>query len=183
MKLNTPNCLSLLRIVLMPIMVAFMYSDAPWAAVVALLVFVIAALTDYLDGYIARKEGIVTTFGKFIDPLADKMLVLAALIMLSAQGNLPAWVVVLVLFRELAVDGIRLIANQSGRVIAASKLGKIKTVIQMVTIILLMLLRFMPVLNKLCGVMVVLMALATIISGIDYFVKNKDTLTEGDTIK
>jgi len=136
--MNLPNKLSLVRIALIPLMVALMHLPGWWCLASA-AVFGAAAFTDFLDGHIARKEGLVTNFGKFIDPVADKLLVLSAFIMLCAQGRMPAWMVVAVLARELAVDGLRLVVMEQGKVIAAAKLGKIKTVSQIVCVLWLML--------------------------------------------
>ena len=124
--MNLPNKLSLLRVLLIPVMVLLMYLPGIPCIFLSTAVFGLAAFTDYLDGHIARRDGLVTDFGKFIDPVADKLLVLSALVMLSWHKLLPAWIVVIVLFRELAVDGLRLVAVEQGRVIAAGKLGKIK---------------------------------------------------------
>lgn len=181
--MNVPNKLSLLRVALIPLLVVLMYQTGSelcrWLSIV---VFVAASLTDFLDGYIARKEHIVTDFGKFLDPVADKLLVLSTMIMLCYQQLLLAWVVILILARELLVDGLRMIAVGKGKVIAAGKLGKLKTVSQMVLVLWLMVVQ-----RPACGengslVSLVLSAWSAIItlwSGMDYFVKNGRFLLDG----
>ena len=176
--MNLPNRLSLLRVLMIPIMVALLYVHTPLCNYLAAAVFALASFTDFLDGYIARKNGLVTTFGKFVDPLADKLLVLSSLIMMSYHGLMLAWVVVVILGRELAVDGLRMIAVSRGQVIAAGWLGKVKTVSQMILVLYLMLLRI-PVMGHwfgmlLCGWVVII----TVWSGVDYFVRNGKCLIE-----
>lgn len=133
--MNLPNKLSLLRVALIPVMVALMLPQTLVCDLLAAAVFAAAALTDYFDGHIARSRHLITDFGKFIDPVADKLLNLSAMMMLVQRGTLPGWVVVLILARELAVDGLRMVAVGQGRVIAAGKLGKIKTASQMVMLL------------------------------------------------
>ena len=170
--MNLPNKLSITRMALIPVMVALMHHDTPVCRVLSALVFAAAAFTDFLDGHIARKHHIVTDFGKFIDPVADKLLVLSALIMLIQHGVMPAWVVVVILARELCVDGLRMVAVGRGRVIAAGKLGKIKTVSQIVLILWLML-SHQPVLRHAVSFILTAWVLViTLWSGVDYFVKN-----------
>ena len=184
--MNTPNKLSLLRVALIPVMVLFMYLPGWPMVLVSTAVFGAAAYTDFLDGHIARREGLVTDFGKFIDPVADKLLNLSAMIMLTMGGLLPHWAVIVILARELAVDGLRMVAVGQGRVIAAGPLGKIKTVSQMVLIIFLMLAgRLAPVLfggvlasavNVIGWVMIAWVIVITVWSGVDYFVRNFDVI-------
>ena len=184
--MNTPNKLSLLRVALIPVMVLFMYLPGWPMVLVSTAVFGAAAYTDYLDGHIARRDGLVTDFGKFIDPVADKLLNLSAMIMLTMGGLLPHWAVIVILARELAVDGLRMVAVGQGRVIAAGPLGKIKTVSQMVLIIFLMLAgRLAPVLfggvlasavNVIGWVMISWVIVITVWSGVDYFVRNFDVI-------
>ncbi|MBQ8536681.1 MAG: CDP-diacylglycerol--glycerol-3-phosphate 3-phosphatidyltransferase [Clostridia bacterium] len=169
--MNLPNKLSLLRILLVPVMVLFMYIP-DWGQIAALLVFAIASFTDYLDGHIARSQGIVTNFGKFIDPVADKLLVLSAFVMLCYQGRMPAWAVVVVLARELSVDGLRLIAVEQGKVIAAGPLGKLKTVSQIVCILYLMLCGFVSLPQIVATVLIVWTVFITLWSGIYYFLRS-----------
>ena len=184
--MNTPNKLSLLRVALIPVMVLFMYLPGWPMVLVSTAVFGAAAYTDYLDGHIARRDGLVTDFGKFIDPVADKLLNLSAMIMLTMGGLLPHWAVIVILARELAVDGLRMVAVGQGRVIAAGPLGKIKTVSQMVLIIFLMLAgRLVSVLfggvlasavNVIGWVMIAWVIVITVWSGVDYFVRNFDVI-------
>lgn len=136
--MNTPNKLTLLRIVMIPFFVVFMLVDfGPWSKWAALAIFVVASLTDTLDGYLARRDHLVTNFGKFMDPLADKLLVCSAMICMIELGRLPSWVVIVIIGREFVISGFRLIASDNGVVIAANYWGKIKTVCQMVMIIVL----------------------------------------------
>lgn len=178
--MNLPNKLSLLRVLLIPVMVIMMYLPGTAWIFLSTAVFGIAAFTDFLDGYIARRDHIVTDFGKFIDPVADKLLNLSAMIMLTQAGQMPHYVVLIILARELAVDGLRMVAVGQGRVIAAGYLGKVKTVSQMIVVIYLMLLgRLLP------GVLPVQIigwlgcawiAVITIWSGVDYFIRNRDCI-------
>ncbi len=170
--MNLPNKLSLMRVALIPVMVALMYPQTPVCNVLATIVFAVAALTDFLDGYIARKQHIVTDFGKFVDPVADKLLVLSALIMLIQHGMMLAWVTVVILARELCVDGLRMIAVTHGKVIAAGKLGKVKTVSQIVLILWLMISREPVMRSWVSGILTLWVLVITLWSGIDYFVKN-----------
>lgn len=168
--MNLPNKLTFLRILMVPIFVILMYCDFTNARLVATLVFAVASFTDFLDGYLARRDGLVTNFGKFADPLADKILVCAALICLTALGDIPAWGVIIIIAREFAVTGLRVIAASENITIAASKLGKFKTVSQLISMILLL-----SDITKFYNVGLFLFYFAvlfTIISGVDYFVKN-----------
>ncbi len=174
--MNLPNKLSILRVALIPVIVLCMYAEPAWAQAAALVIFAIAAFTDWLDGQIARKHGIVTNFGKFIDPVADKLLVLSTMIALCGLGRFPAWACIAILFRELAVDGLRLVSVEQGRVIAAGSLGKIKTTIQLITLIVYLLSAFMAVPEVVKLVMMLLSVAMTLISGADYFVRNRDAL-------
>lgn len=186
--MNTPNKLSLLRVALIPVLVLCMYQPGWFFILLSAAVFGAAAYTDYLDGHIARRDHIVTDFGKFIDPVADKLLNLSAMIMLTHAGLLPHWAVIVILARELAVDGLRMVAVGQGRVIAAGKLGKIKTVSQMVLVLFLMIAgRMAPILFgsvpvlltivDVIGWIITLWVVAiTIWSGVDYFQKNFDVI-------
>ncbi len=180
--MNLPNKLSLARICSVPVITLLLMMDnVIWARYAALFLFIAASITDFVDGHIARKYNLVTNFGKFIDPVADKLLVLSTMVMLSWHALLPAWIVVAVLFRELAVDGLRLVAVEQGKVIAAGKLGKIKTTVQMVMIIshLVYFAQF-PLLHHLAWWLMIPSQIAvlvmTIWSGVDYFVRNKEVL-------
>ena len=173
--MNTPNKLSLLRVALIPVLVLCMYQPGWFFILLSAAVFGAAAYTDYLDGHIARRDHIVTDFGKFIDPVADKLLNMSALIMLSHQGLLPAWVAVVILARELCVDGLRMVAVGQGRVIAAGKLGKIKTVSQIVLVVWLMI-SLQPVTHAVSLVLTAWVVIITLWSGVDYLVRNKDCI-------
>ncbi len=136
--MNTPNKLTVLRVILIPFFVFFLLMDFEnWGKWVALSLFVIASLTDTLDGYLARKNHQITNFGKFMDPLADKLLVCSAMICLIEMGRIPSWVVVIIIGREFVISGFRLIASDNGIVIAANIWGKLKTTCQMIMVILL----------------------------------------------
>ncbi len=179
--MNLPNKLSLLRVALIPVLVVLMYQHNLKCQLLAALVFIVASLTDFLDGYIARRDKLVTDFGKFIDPVADKLLNLSAMMMLSYNDLLMTYVVILILARELAVDGLRMVAVSQGRVIAAGWLGKVKTFSQMLLIIWLMLpgtlwTNMEPVrVVSLVGIAWVVVI--TLWSGIDYFARNWDCIT------
>lgn len=180
--MNWPNRLSLIRIGCVPVITLLMVLDnMAWTRYAALFLFIAAAITDFVDGWMARKYSLVTNFGKFIDPVADKMLMLSTMIMLSWHSLLPAWMVVAILFRELAVDGLRMVAVEQGRVIAAGKLGKIKTVCQIAMVIThLVAYAHFPLLEILAGWLMLPTQLAvlamTVWSGADYFIRNKEVL-------
>ena len=170
--MNLPNKLTVLRIIMIPVCLGFWALHWPVASAI---VFALAAITDFLDGYIARKQKIVTVFGKFADPVADKVLVLTAMIFLCAQGRLPAWAVSIVAARELMVDGLRLVSAGKGNVIAAGWLGKIKTNLQFFCVLSAMLL---PALHWLTLTLSVLMSIMTLLSGADYFIAARDVFKE-----
>lgn len=178
--MNLPNKLTVLRIIMVPFFVFFMLTDVGGAANkwIALVLFCTASLTDLLDGKIARKYNLVTNFGKFMDPLADKLLVCSAMICLVEKEKLAAWIVIVIISREFIISGFRLIASDNGIVIAASYWGKFKTVFQMAMIIVLIM--DLGGIFDLIGTVLVWIALAlTIISLLDYVLKNKQVLTEG----
>lgn len=159
---------------MVPVFVLFMYFHFDGARIVATAIFCIASITDFLDGYLARKNNLVTNFGKFADPLADKILVCSAIILLSATHEIPAWGVIIIIAREFAVTGFRIIAASENITIAASPLGKIKTVSQLISVILLL-----SNVEKFYTPGIILFYIAvlfTLISGVDYFVKNKKVL-------
>ena len=170
--MNTANKLTLLRVVMIPAFLLVLYLGVPGASYWALAIFVAASLTDTLDGYIARHYNQVTDFGKFMDPLADKCLVVAAMLWFVEIGQMPAWMLLIVICREFAVSGLRMIASDKGRVIAAGWSGKVKTASTMVCVVL-MFLPIPPVVNTLC---VWVITLTTLYSGVEYFVKNKDII-------
>lgn len=136
---HLPNILTLLRILLVPPLVVILLSPSRSAGFLAALLFAVASTTDWLDGYLARRMGIVTMLGKFLDPIADKLMVMAALIMILPYGRVPAWMVLVILGREIVITGLRSIASSEGIVIAASRLGKYKTIFQIVAILALLL--------------------------------------------
>ena len=170
--MNTANKLTLARVVMIPAFMLVLYLGIPGANYWALAIFALASATDWLDGYIARKYNQVTDFGKFMDPLADKCLVTAAMLWFVEVGQMPAWALLLVIVREFAISGLRMNAATTGRVIAAGWSGKVKTAATMVCIILM----FLPIPAVLNTVCVWVIALTTLYSGIEYFVKNKDVI-------
>ena len=173
--MNLPNKLTCLRMVMNPFFVLFMYLSFPAARYIALVIFIAASLTDTADGYIARRDHLITDFGKFMDPLADKLLVCAAMICLIRTGELPAWVVIIIISREFIISGFRLIAADNGIVIAASMWGKAKTVTQMAMIIVILL-----NISALHGLEVILIAAATVLTVVslaDYIAKNRKVLS------
>ena len=161
-------------------LVALLVEGIPAGKWIALAIFIIASFTDMLDGKIARKYNLITNFGKFMDPLADKLLVSAALIALIPLGKIPAWVVIVIISREFIISGFRLIASDNGVVIAASYWGKIKTVTQMVMIVLLIADFSNSVMNVLETVFIYLALVLTVISLVDYLIKNKNVLKDGE---
>ena len=172
--MTTANKITIFRFVLVPVLVVLMYLKLHYWA---LAVFIVASLSDTLDGYIARHYNQVSDFGKFMDPLADKVLVLAAMTMFVSWNVMPAWVLIVVLVREFAVSGLRLVAVDNGRVIAAAWSGKIKTTVTMVGIILMMAFGIPQQIDWLNTVVWILIAATTVYSGAEYFIKNKDVLS------
>ena len=179
---NVPNTLSLIRVFLAPLVLLFLslriedkflsfLPGVSWGDVLAAFVFIVAALTDTFDGYIARRDNLVTTLGKFIDPLADKILVIAAMLALIEFQRLPAWIVMVIITREFVVTGLRLVAAAEGVVIAASKGGKLKTVCQIIALIML-------ILNIPGGMVLMWVAMIlTVWSGMDYLIKGSKLIT------
>ncbi|MBZ9687887.1 CDP-diacylglycerol--glycerol-3-phosphate 3-phosphatidyltransferase [Clostridium estertheticum] len=182
--MNLANKLTMIRIFLVPVFLIFMAAkNIPYGREVATAIFIVASLTDKLDGYIARSRNQITNFGKFMDPLADKLLVTAALVSLVELHIVPSWVAMIIIAREFAVSGLRTIAAAEGKVIAASWWGKIKTVIQIVAIIIALLYNLKdlspelnPILSNLTNIFMAAAVIITIISGVDYFVKNKESI-------
>ena len=171
--MNTANKLTIVRIILIPIFLALLYIGFPYSEYAAVTVFIAAGLTDIADGYIARRRNQVTDLGKFLDPLADKVLVVAAMLWFVEQGVIPAWAVLLVILREFLVTALRLIAVSNGRVIAAALSGKVKTVVTMFCLIFL----FLPIPQWAIYVCIAAITVTTLVSGVEYFVKNKDILS------
>lgn len=179
--MNLPNKLTILRVILIPFFVLFMLTDLGGSCgkYYALAIFIIASLTDLLDGKIARKYNLVTNFGKFMDPLADKLLVCSAMICLVELKRLAAWIVIVIIAREFIISGFRLVASDNGVVIAASYWGKFKTTFQMLMIILLIL--DLGGTFAIVETIVIWTALIlTVVSLVDYLLKNKGVLLEGD---
>ena len=178
--MNLTNKLTVLRMIMVPIFVLFMLTNIGGDANkwIALVLFCVASFTDFLDGKIARARGLVTNFGKFMDPLADKLLVCSAMICLIETGKLPAWVVIIIIGREFIISGFRLVASDNGIVIAASYWGKFKTVFQMAMTIVMI--ADLGGVFDTVGVVLMWIALAlTLISLVDYIAKNKQVLTQG----
>ena len=174
MPMTTANKLTIARVFLIPVFLVVYYWDFPGSRYTALAIFILASLTDLLDGYIARHYNQISDFGKFMDPLADKCLVVTALAIFVAEGTLEAWILVAVLVREFAVSGMRLIAVEKGRVIAAGWSGKIKTSSTMVCICLI-LFGIPNWLNIVCQIVILV---TTVYSGVEYFIKNWDVFRE-----
>ena len=175
--MNLPNKLTMFRVILIPFFVMFMLVDITlYDKWIALGIFILASLTDLLDGKIARKYNLVTNFGKFMDPLADKLLVCSALICLVALDRIPAWMVIVIIAREFIISGFRLIASDNGVVIAASYWGKFKTTFQMVMICLMI--ADIAVISILTDVVMWIAVVLTVVSLVDYLVKNKDVMKD-----
>ena len=178
--MNLPNKLTVLRVLLIPFFVLFTLVDQVpgYSKYIAVLIFIAASLTDLLDGKIARKYNLVTNFGKFMDPLADKLLVCAALICLVSEELLPAWMVIIIISREFIISGFRLVASDNGVVIAASYWGKFKTTFQMLMIIVL-LLDFGGIFDLIGQILIWAALILTVVSLADYLIKNKHVILEG----
>lgn len=178
--MNLPNKLTLLRVVLIPVFVVLLLLEGGQnytLRIAALIVFCVASFTDFLDGQIARRNNLVTNFGKFMDPLADKLLVCSALICMIELGQLPSWYVITVIAREFIISGFRLVAADNGIVIAASWWGKFKTTFQMFTVILLIL--NIPALHTVTMIIAGVAFVLTLVSLLDYIMKNHKVITEG----
>ncbi len=210
-KMNLPNKITLIRIILLPVIIIiplltkinpennFLCKDIiiegvleagrfniTWCNLIILIFFILASITDAIDGHIARSRNLVTDFGKFLDPLADKLLVTCAMLVLMEEGRLWGWVIAIILAREFAITGLRSVAAANGTVIAASKFGKLKTITQMVMIVVLLLNNFpFSIIYIHTGIyipfdliLVGLATLFTVVSGIEYFIKNKSALKD-----
>ena len=174
--MTTANKLTILRIILVPVFLGVLYAGFPGSNIWALIIFIVASLTDLLDGYIARHYNQITTFGKFMDPLADKILVMSAMCWFVEAHQMPGWALAIVLLREFAVSGMRLVAVEQGKVIAAAWSGKVKTASTMVCLCLMML-NIPEWLNTLCVIVIVA---TTVYSGIEYFIKNAEVFKNAD---
>ena len=176
--MNTPNKLTIARMILVPFFVVFILTG--WGGesnrYICLAIFVAASITDWLDGYLARKNNLVTNFGKFMDPLADKLLVCSALICLVALSKIPAWIVIVIIAREFIISGFRLIASDNGVVIAASYWGKFKTTFQMIMICLMI--ADIQAIQIVTDVVMWIALILTVVSLVDYLVKNKDVMKD-----
>ena len=178
--MNLPNKLTIMRVILIPFFVFFLLSPyfPAYGNYIAVAIFIVASRTDMLDGKIARKYNLVTNFGKFMDPLADKLLVCSAMICLIELDRLAAWIVIVIIAREFIISGFRLVASDNGVVIAASYWGKFKTTFQMLMVIVLILDIQMPFFQILGTVLTYVALILTVVSLIDYIVKNKDVLKD-----
>lgn len=178
--MNLPNKLTILRVIMIPFFVVFLLADITGSADkwIALVIFCVASLTDMLDGKIARKQNLVTNFGKFMDPLADKLLVCTALICLTAMDRLSVVVTLIIIAREFIISGFRLVASDNGIVIAANYWGKFKTVSQM-ALIIVKIMDLGGIFSSLEGVLEIIAVALTLISLMDYIMKNKEVLTKG----
>ena len=180
--MNLPNKLTILRVIMIPFFVFFLLSGVGGSASkwIALVIFAAASITDTLDGYIARRDNLITDFGKFMDPLADKLLVCSALICFVELDKLPAWMVIIIIAREFIISGFRLVASDNGIVIAASWWGKIKTVVQMLMSVLLILNFSGTVIDIVEYVFIYAAIILTVVSLIDYLYKNWKVLDDGN---
>lgn len=177
--MNLPNKITIARVFMIPIfLITYLFLDLPAGNLIATIIFVIACLSDALDGYIARKYHLVTNFGKFADPLADKLLVSSALICFVELNLVPAWIIIVIIAREFIISGFRLVASDNGVVIAASYWGKFKTAAQMIMCILLIINFDTFLLNILEQIFIYLSLILTVISLIDYLYKNRNVLNE-----
>ncbi len=171
---TTATKITLLRVAMIPVFLVLAYTDH---RIIATVVFILASLSDLLDGYIARHYNQVSNFGKFMDPLADKILVLSAMCFLVEKGQMPGWVMAIVLFREFAVSGLRLVAAEKQRVIAAAWSGKVKTTCTMVGLCFMLVFTQYPWLDMLVSAVILI---TTVYSGVEYFLKNKDVFKDAD---
>ncbi len=179
--MNLPNKLTILRVAMIPLFVVFMlWETFPYSDYIAGGLFVAACVTDFFDGYLARKYQQVTTFGKFMDPLADKLLVCSALVcfLVDSSAEMPAWVVIIIISREFIISGFRLVAAEKGVTIAASYWGKIKTVVQMIMAILLIFHFTHPVFRWIDAVFIYTALILTVVSLVDYIYKNRDVMKD-----
>lgn len=175
--MNLPNKLTMFRVILIPFFIVFLLVPiTPYDKWIALAIFIVASLTDLLDGKIARKYNLVTNFGKFMDPLADKLLVCSALICLIELNRIPSWMVIIIIAREFIISGFRLVASDNGVVIAASYWGKFKTTFQMAAVCLMI--ADIPALNLVTQIVLWIAVVLTVVSLIDYLVKNKNVMKE-----
>lgn len=171
---TTASKITMLRVAMIPVFLVLAYTDH---RIIATIVFILASLSDLLDGYVARHYNQVSNFGKFMDPLADKILVLSAMCFLVEKGQMPGWVMAIVLFREFAVSGLRLVAAEKQHVIAAAWSGKVKTTCTMVGLCFMLVFTQYPWLDMLVSAVILI---TTVYSGVEYFMKNKDVFKDAD---
>lgn len=177
MQMNLPNKLTMLRVILIPVFLLVLFlAPAPMNRYISVAIFMIASFTDFLDGHLARKWNLVSNFGKFMDPLADKLLVMAALVSMVQLGDLASWVVIVILAREFAITGFRTLAMEANIVMAASWWGKVKTTVQMIMIIVVLLDLPFAGISVVEDILIGLAVFFTILSGGDYIIKNKQVL-------
>lgn len=179
--MNMPNRLTILRVIMIPVLIVFMlWKSCPYADFIAAGIFILACITDFFDGYIARRYNLVTTFGKFMDPLADKILVCSAMICFVADADcpMPVWVVIVIIAREFIISGFRLVAAEKGIVIAASYWAKVKTTVQMIMSIVLIFNFQHPVFYIIERILIYAALILTVVSLIDYLYKNKEVLSD-----
>lgn len=175
--MNLPNKLTMLRVIMIPFFIVFLLIPVtPYDKWIALAIFIVASLTDLLDGKIARKYNLVTNFGKFMDPLADKLLVCSALICLIELDKIPAWMVIIIIAREFIISGFRLVASDNGVVIAASYWGKFKTTFQMAAVCLLI--ADIAAIHVVTQIILWIAVILTVVSLVDYLIKNKDVMKD-----
>lgn len=178
--MNLPNKITVFRVIMIPIfLVLILVEGIPYGNIFAAIVFAIASCSDFIDGYLARKYNLVTNFGKFMDPLADKLLVCSALICFVSFGTVPSWVVIVIVAREFIISGFRLVASDNGLVLAASYWGKFKTATQMVMCVLFIVDLDLPIFNTLEQIFLWVSFSLTVISLIDYLVKNRNIILDG----
>ena len=176
--MNLANKLTMFRVIMIPVFLIVLYADFEYCKYVALVIFAVASFTDFLDGHIARSRNLVTDFGKFMDPIADKLLVSSAFIAFVQMNLLPAWIVIIFIAREFIISGFRLVASDAGIVLAASWWGKFKTAFQMIMCLLLIINLDYPVLNVIEQIFIYASLALSIISLIDYLVKNRKVIAD-----
>ena len=179
-NMNVPNRLTILRVAMIPAFILFMLWDSPYSDYLSVSVFILACVTDFLDGYLARKYNQITTFGKFMDPLADKVLVCSAMICFVADGDcpMPVWVVIVIIAREFIISGFRLVAAEKGVVIAASYWAKIKTAVQMIMSIVLIFNFQHPIFFFIDRILIYAALILTVLSLVDYIYKNRNVMSD-----
>lgn len=179
--MNMPNRLTILRVAMIPVFIVFMlWEGIPYSDYIAASIFILACITDFFDGYLARKYNLVTTFGKFMDPLADKLLVCSAMICFVADPRcpMPVWVVIVIIGREFIISGFRLVAAEKGVVIAASYWAKVKTTVQMIMAIVLIFNFQHPIFEVIDQILIYLALILTVISLVDYIYKNRNVMKD-----